>query len=61
MEFTSLKIPPMPREYYRRQAVRLRNLARDAATDAVRKHLAEIALQYEQLAEEAEASCEDPQ
>ena len=45
----------MPSEYYRRQAIRLRNLAQDATTDAVRAHLAEVALQYEKLADGAEA------
>jgi len=52
---TSFTIPPMSREYYRRQAARVRNLAQDATTDAVRAHLAEVALQYEKLAEGAEA------
>ena len=54
MEITSFNIPPMSGEYYRRQAVRLRNLAQDATTDAVREHLSEVALQYEKLAESAE-------
>ena len=54
MELTSFNIPPMSGEYYRREAVRLRSLARDATTDAIREHLAEIALQYEKLAESAE-------
>jgi hypothetical protein len=44
----------MPSDYYRRQAVRLRNLAQDATTDAIREHLSEVALQYERLAEDAE-------
>jgi hypothetical protein len=54
MELTSFNIPPMSGEYYRRQAARLRGLARDATTDAIREHFAEIALQYEKLAEAAE-------
>jgi hypothetical protein len=54
MGITSFNIPPMSGEYYRRQAVRLRSLAREATTDAIREHLAEIALQYEKLAESAE-------
>jgi hypothetical protein len=53
MEITSFHIPPMSGEYYRRQAARLRGLAQDATTDAIREHLAEIALQYEKLAENA--------
>jgi hypothetical protein len=54
MEIASHHIPRMPSEYYRRQAIRLRNLAQDATTDAIRDHLAEVALQYEKLAEGAE-------
>jgi hypothetical protein len=54
VEITSFNIPPMSGEYYRREAARLRNLAQDATTDAIREHLAEIALQYEKLAESAE-------
>jgi hypothetical protein len=54
MELASFNIPPMSGEYYRREAARLRHLAQDATTDAIREHLAEIALQYEKLAEEAE-------
>ena len=56
----SLTAPPMSREYYRRQAVRLRGLAQDATTDAIREHLAEVALQYEKLADGAEAGHFDP-
>jgi hypothetical protein len=61
MEFTSPKIPRMPSEYYRRQAARVCNLAQDATTSVVREHLAEVALQYEKLAEGAEAGPRDPQ
>ncbi len=44
----------MPGEYYRREAARVRTLAHDATTLAIREHLAEVALQYEKLAEGAE-------
>ena len=54
MQIGSLKFPPMPGEYYRRQAARVRTLAHDATTLAIREHLAEVALQYENLAEGAE-------
>jgi formate dehydrogenase maturation protein FdhE len=47
--------PPMPREYYHRQAERVRKLAQEATTPDIRQHLADVALQYEHLAEEAEA------
>jgi hypothetical protein len=55
MEITSLKIPPMSREYYRQQAARLRNLAKDATTLTIQQHLVDVALEYEKLAEGAEA------
>jgi hypothetical protein len=51
----------MPIEYYRAQAARVRNLAQDATTDAVREHLAAVALQYEMLADGAAAATRDPQ
>jgi hypothetical protein len=54
METPSLKFERMPSAYYRRQAARVRELAQNATTDAVRQHLAEVALQYEKLAEGAE-------
>lgn len=44
----------MPGEYYRRQAARVRTLARDATTLAIREHLADVAQQYEKPAEGAE-------
>jgi hypothetical protein len=60
MEITSLEFPPMPGEYYRRQAARVRSLAHDATTLAIREHLADVVLQYEKLAEGAEAGCRVP-
>jgi hypothetical protein len=51
----------MPGEYYRRQAARVRSLAHDATTFAIREHLVDVALQYEKLAEGAEAGYRDPQ
>jgi hypothetical protein len=60
-EIVSLSFPPMPGEYYRRQAARVRSLAHNATTFAVREHLADVALQYEKLAEGAEAGYRDPQ
>jgi hypothetical protein len=59
MEISSLHVARMPSEYYRGQAARVRNLAKDATTDAIREHLAEVALQYEKLAEGAEAGRRD--
>lgn len=43
--------PPMPAEYYRRQAVRVRRLAGEATTPAIKQHLRDVAGQYERLAE----------
>jgi hypothetical protein len=46
--------PPLPAEYYRRHAARVRQLASEATTTAVKEHLREAALQYERLAERAD-------
>ncbi len=54
MEIGSLKFPPMPGEYYHRQAARVHSLAQDATMLAIREHLADAVLQYENLAEGAE-------
>jgi hypothetical protein len=43
--------PPMPAEYYRRHAARLRQLAEDATTPAVKDRLRETARECERLAE----------
>ena len=53
MDYLSTK-PPLPPEYYRRNAARVRQLASEATTAAVKKHLREVALQYERLAERAD-------
>jgi len=42
--------PPLPAEYYRRHAGRVRELAVEAATGVVKEHLREVALQQELLA-----------
>jgi hypothetical protein len=61
MEIASFNFPRMPGAYYRRQAARLRNLAQGATTPTIREHLADVALQYEKLAEGAEAGYRDPE
>ncbi len=48
--------PPPPADYYRRHAIRLRQLASDATTQAVKEHLRKIALEYEHLAESVDAA-----
>ena len=47
----SLAIPPMPIDYYLKHARRVRDLAREATTQAIKLHLNETALRYERLAE----------
>jgi len=51
-----LTTPPLPAEYYRRHAERIRQLASEATTPAVKEHLRAVALQYEQLAERVDNS-----
>jgi hypothetical protein len=48
--------PPLPAEYYRRHAARVRRLASEATTPAIREHLSEVAGQYDRLAERVELS-----
>jgi hypothetical protein len=43
--------PPLPADYYRRHAARVRKLASEATTPAVKQHLEDVAGQYERLAE----------
>jgi hypothetical protein len=48
--------PPLPAEYYRDHAARVRQLARDATTAGIREHLDQVALQYDRLAERVESA-----
>jgi len=48
------QFPPMSSDYTAGHAERVRNLSRMAITPAVREHLADVAREYEHLAEEAE-------
>lgn len=43
--------PPLPADYYRRHAARVRKLASEATTLAIKEHLREVAQEYEKLAE----------
>jgi hypothetical protein len=61
MEFVGLKAGGMSCEYYRAQAARVRRLAEDATTEAIREHLAEVARQYEELAGGADPSYRNPE
>jgi hypothetical protein len=49
MDYFTTK-PPLPADYYRRNAARLRQLASEATTAAVKAHLREVVEQYERLA-----------
>ncbi len=49
-----LTTPPLPAEYYRDHAARVRQLARDATAAGIREHLDDVALQYDRLAERVE-------
>jgi hypothetical protein len=51
---------PLPADYYRRHAARVRALARDATTPAVKKHLEGVALDYERLAHRVDESGSAP-
>jgi len=42
---------PLPADHFRRNAARVRALARDATTPAIKKHLEEVALDYERIAD----------
>ena len=47
-------VPPLAASYYLRHAARVRQLATDATTPAIKEHLRSIALEYDRLAERAE-------
>ena len=47
-------MPPMPSDYYRRHAARVRVLAAETTTPALREHLHDVARQYDLLAERAD-------
>lgn len=49
-------VPPLPAEYYRRHAARVRHLASETTTPALREHLSEVAREYERLAERVEST-----
>jgi hypothetical protein len=51
-----VSVPPLPADYYRRHAARVRQLASDATTPAVKDHLREVAMEYERLAERVEGA-----
>jgi hypothetical protein len=47
--------PPLPADYYRRHAARVRKLASEATTPAIKEHLREVALEYERLADRVDS------
>ena len=46
---------PRTADYYRRHAARVRKLASETTTPAIREHLREVALEYERLAERVDS------
>jgi hypothetical protein len=42
---------PLPADHFRRHAARVRALARDATTPAIKKRLEDVALAYERIAD----------
>jgi len=46
----------MPIDYYLKHAVRVRELAREATTQAIKLHLHETASEYERLAENVQTA-----
>jgi len=46
--------PSLPADYYRKHAVRVRELAAETTTLAIKEHLLEVARQYDRLAERAD-------
>jgi hypothetical protein len=46
--------PSLPADYYRKHAARVRELAEETTTPALKEHLYEIARQYDVLAERAD-------
>ena len=49
-----LSTPSLPADYYRKHAARVRELAADATTPALKENLHEVARQYDGLADRAE-------
>jgi len=47
--------PPLPADYYRRHAARVRKLASEATTLAIKEHLHEVAQEYERLGERVDS------
>ena len=52
--------PVMPADYYRRHAVRVRQLAREATTPALKEHLHGVADEYDRLADRVGTSAVPP-
>jgi len=46
--------PSLPADYYRKHAARVRELAAETTTPAIKEHLRDVARQYDRLAEGAE-------
>ena len=55
MDFPPVR-PLLPADYYRRHATRVRQLALEATTTAVKEHLRAVAMEYDRLAERVDAT-----
>jgi hypothetical protein len=51
LDLFPLSTPSLPADYYRKHTARVRALAADATTPALKEHLNEVAQQYDGLAE----------
>jgi hypothetical protein len=54
LDLFSPSTPALPADYYRKHAARVRGLAADATTPALKEHLNDVARQYDGLAEGAD-------
>ena len=53
-------LPPQPAEYYRRKAIRARQVAESATTRAIKARLLDLACEYDRLADGTENATRDP-
>jgi hypothetical protein len=53
-------LPPQPAEYYRRKAIRARQVAEGATTRAIKARLLDLAMEYDRLADGTESATREP-
>jgi hypothetical protein len=54
LDLSPASTPSLPADYYRNHAARVRELAAETTTPALKEHLHDIARQYDGLAERAD-------